>query len=149
MADDFIENVIQHSYISDKSFMLGYIDYYYCFNYVDVEKEQSRNVSGDVVIDTSGSSKASTAQEQDRIIPLRLTNDQSFNSSSLFFEKYTTKNNSTKRSLEVGYLTRARYYDRVTKSFLVFDIDSSTSDGKSSLILKGKQGDDKFFNENI
>jgi hypothetical protein len=146
---DFIENVIQHSYISDKSFMLGYIDYYYCFNYVDVEKEQSRNVTGDVVIDTGGTSKTASPQDQDRIIPLRLTNDQTFNSSSLFFEKYTTKNNSTKRSLEVGYLTRARYYDRVTKSFLVFDIDSSTSDGKSSLILKGKQGDADFFNENI
>jgi hypothetical protein len=146
---DFINDVIQHSYISDKSFMLGYIDYYYCFNYVDVEKEQTRNVTGDVVIDTAGSSKTSTPEDQDRIIPLRLTNDQTFNSSSLFFEKYTTKNNSTKKSLEVGYLTVAKYYDRVTKSFLVFDVDSSTSDGKSSLILKGKQADDKFFKENI
>jgi hypothetical protein len=146
---EFINEVIQHSYISDKSFMLGYIDYYYCFNYVDVEKEKIRNVSGDVVIDTAASSKISTSQDQDRIIPLRLTNDQSFNSSSLFFEKYTTKNNSTKKSLEIGYLTRAKYYDRVTKSFLVFDIDSSTSDGKSSLILKGKQGDEGFFEENI
>ena len=146
---DFINDVIQHSYISDKSFMLGYIDYYYCFNYVDVEKEQTRNVTGDVVIDTAGSSKTSTPEDQDRIIPLRLTNDQTFNSSSLFFEKYTTKNNSTKTSLQVGYLTVAKYYDRVTKSFLVFDVDSSTSDGKSSLILKGKQADDKFFKENI
>jgi hypothetical protein len=146
---EFIDDIIKHSYISDKSFMLGYIDYYYCFNYVDIEKEKSRNVVGDVVIDTSGSSKASTPQDQDRIVPLRLTNDKSFNSSSLFFEKYTTKNNSTKKSLEIGYLTRTRYYDRVTKSFLVFDIDSSTSDGKSSLILKGKQNDSGFFNENI
>ena len=146
---DFINDVIQHSYISDKSFMLGYIDYYYCFNYVDVEKEQSRSVASDVVIDTAGSAKTSTPQDQDRIIPLRLTNDQTFNSSSLFFEKYTTKNNSTKKSLEVGYMTVAKYYDRVTKSFLVFDVDSSTSDGKSSLILKGKQNDDKFFKENI
>ena len=146
---EFIDDVIQHSYISDKSFMLGYIDYYYCFNYVDIEKEKSRNVSSDIAIDTSASSQTSTPQDQDRIIPLRLTNDQSSNSSSLFFEKYTTKNNSTKKSLEIGYTTRAKYYDRVTKSFLVFDIDSSTSDGKSSLILKGKQQDDKFFKENI
>ena len=146
---EFIDDVIQHSYISDKSFMLGYIDYYYCFNYVDIEKEQSRDIGGDIIIDTSGSSQASNAQDQDRIIPLRLTNDQGFNSSSLFIEKYITKNNSTKKSLQIGYTTRAKYYDRIKKSFLVFDIDSSTSDGKSSLILKGKQADDKFFKENI
>ncbi len=34
----FISDIITHSYISDTNYVLGYIDYYYCFNYFDIEK---------------------------------------------------------------------------------------------------------------
>ena len=38
--------------ISDSSYMLGYIDYYWCFNYVDIEKEWTRDIKRDVGIMT-------------------------------------------------------------------------------------------------
>ena len=51
---EFMDDIISRSYINDESYMAGYIDYYYCFNYVDVEKEMNRNTSMDVGIDTAG-----------------------------------------------------------------------------------------------
>ena len=146
---DFIMDIIKHSYISDESYMSGYIDYYYCFNYVDVNKEFTRNNGNDVVIDTAPVQKGDGQPDQNRIVPLRLTNDKSNSSSSLYFSKYETGNNSTEISLEDGFRTRTRFYDRIKKQFLVFDVDSQTSDSKQSLILKGKQNDTGFFNTNI
>lgn len=144
----FIEDVISHSYISDESFMVGYIDYYYCFNYVDVEKEMNRDISNDVGIDTSGTSENSTPDETDRISKLKLSNDKSFNNSSFYFDSFTTRNDSTKKSLKKGYTTKTKSYDRLTKSFLVFDVDSTTSDGNKTIILKGQENDPNYFKDN-
>lgn len=146
---DFIMDIMKHSYISEESYMSGYIDYYYCFNYVDLNKELKRNNGSDVVIDTSPSQKQGGQADESRIISLVLTNDKSNSSSSLYFDKYTTGNNSTEISLEEGFRTRTKFYDRIKKQFLVFDVDSQTSDGKQSLIMKGKQNETGFFNTNI
>ena len=144
----FIDDIIFHSYISDESFMIGYIDYYYCFNYVDVEKEFNRDISNDVGIDTSGTSQNSVPDEADRITKLKLTNDRSANNSCFFFDTFTTRNDSTKKSLTKGYSTKTKSYDRLTKSFLVFDVDSTTSDGNKNIILKGRENDPNYFKDN-
>ena len=51
---NFIQDIVAHSYVSEESYMAVYIDYYYCLNYVDVEKEMKRDISNDVGIDTGG-----------------------------------------------------------------------------------------------
>ena len=72
-----INDIIARSYISDDSYMAGYIDHYYCFNYVDLEKEMNRDASKDIGLDTSGLSQQSSTDESKRLIPLRLTTDES------------------------------------------------------------------------
>jgi len=129
--------------------MAGYIDYYYCFNYVDLEKEMNRDASNDLGINSSAMSEQSKSDESERLVSLRLTNEQSQNSSSNFIGSYTTLNESTKKSLQEGYATITKTYDRNTKSFLVFTVDSTTSDGSETYILKGSQYDDKYQKENI
>ena len=62
---EFIMDIIRHSYISDESYMSGYIDYYYCFNYVDVDKEFKRNNGTDVVIDTAPAQKQGQGAQGD------------------------------------------------------------------------------------
>lgn len=145
----FMEDIISRSYISDESFTGGYIDYYYCFNYVDIEKEMNRDATKDVGIDTSGLSEQSSSDESSRILPLVLTTDYGQSSTSLFIEKYEKINDSTKKSLEKGYATITKFYDRTKKQFLVFKVDSTTSDGSKSIILKGSEKDEKYKNENI
>jgi len=146
---EFMDEIISRSYINDESYMAGYIDYYYCFNYVDLEKEMNRDATKDLGINSSAMSEQSKPDEVERLVSLRLTNEQSQNASSNFIGSYTTLNESTKKSLQEGYATVTKTYDRNTKSFLVFTVDSTTSDGNETHILKGGQYDDKYQKENI
>ncbi len=146
---EFIDEIISRSYINDESYMAGYIDYYYCFNYVDLEKEMNRDASKDLGLNSSAMSEQSKTDEVERLVSLRLTNEQSQNSSSNFIGSYTTLNESTKKSLQNGYATITKTYDRIKKQFLVFTVDSTTSDGVENHILKGGQFDDKYQKENV
>jgi hypothetical protein len=146
---EFMDEIISRSYINDESYMAGYIDYYYCFNYVDLEKEMNRDASKDLGINTSAMSEQSKSEESERLIGLRLTNEQSQNSSSNFIGSYTALNESTKKSLQNGYATITKTYDRIKKQFLVFTVDSTTSDGTETYILKGGKHDDKYQKENV
>ena len=143
----FMEDVIKHSYISEESFMAGYIDFYYCFNYVDIEKEMKRDITKDVGIDTGGIDKPSE-KDVDKIKSLKLTSEKGQQTSNLFFVKKAERNESTKISMEQGYRTRTKFYDTVKKMFLVFDVDSTTTDGSKSHILKGGAGDKEAFDNN-
>lgn len=146
---EFMDDIISRSYISDESYMAGYIDYYYCFNYVDIEKEMNRDATKDVGLDTSATSEQSNADESNRLVSLRLTTDKSQSSSSNFIGSYKTLNESTKKSLQNGYATITKAYDRIKKQFLVFTVDSTTSDGSETIILKDSPTNDKYKNENI
>lgn len=146
---EFMDNIIARSYISDESYMVGYIDYYYCFNYVDVEKEMNRDNSKDVGINTAGASQQFKENEASRIVPLLLTNDPSQTSSSNYIGTVEKINDSTKKSLKEGYATITKFYDRIKKQFLVFTVDSTTSDGSKSIILKGGEYDDKYQKANV
>lgn len=142
----FMEDIVKHSYISDESFMAGYIDYYYCFNYVDVEKEMVRDIRNDVGIETGGFDDPEP--DNDKISKLMLTTEKGSQQSCMLFVKTGERNESTKTSIEQGYKTRTKFYDKVKKMFLVFDVDSTTSDGSKSHILKGAAGDKEAFDNN-
>jgi hypothetical protein len=147
---EFIGQIVEHSYISDNSFVMGYIDFYYCFNYVDIEKEWSRNNNTDVGLDSKGLSQVDRkSEESDKIVPMILIKDDSQRSSSFFFHKEIVKNNSTQKSVTKGQFTITKFYDSASKSFLIFDVNSLTSTGNDKLILKGKPADGKDLVENF
>jgi len=145
---NFIESVIKHSYISERSYMSGFIDYYYCFNFVDVEKEWNRDNTKDMCIDSGGLDDGSV-DDNNKLIPLILTTDKGDQQSNCLIEEKSFENNSTALGLERGYRTKTKYYDKTNKMFLVFDVDSTTSDESKSMILKGSEGDREGFNNNI
>jgi len=140
-----ISEIVKHSYISDTSFMAGYIDYYYCFNYVDVEKESVRDTSKDVGVET-GVDKVDTVS---KVVKLQLINEPSMNKSCFYFSQYTTQNNATELAMKNGNTTIIKSYDRSKKTMQVFNIDAFTSDGSKSLILKGSKYDKDAFNNNV
>jgi hypothetical protein len=145
---DFIESIIKHSYLSEKSYMCGFIDYYYCFNFVDVEKEWNRDNSKDMCIYSSGLDDG-RADDNEKLAPLVLTTDKGDQQSNCLIEEKSFENNSTALALTKGYMTRTKYYDKDKKMFLVFNVDSTTSDQSKSMILKGSEGDKEAFNNNI
>lgn len=145
---NFINDIISTSYKSDESFLMGYIDYYYHFNYVDLEKELTRNIKQELGISSFGLEQAAEIKDKDKLASLFLTNDKTHESSNTYISKYKVINNSTTISLLEGYLTRIRYYDDITKDLLVFDVDSITSPG-DKIILKGAPQNEEFYSKNI
>lgn len=149
--ENFISHIIKHSYINDQSFMMGYIDFYYCLNFVDVEKEWNRDNNSDVGIETSTLAGLSGAtSEEDTISKIILSNDVSDQGSVNYISKVlSVKNNSTDLSTKFGQFTQTKFYDTAKKSFLIFDVDSLSEDNGSKMILKGKPADGKELKENF
>ena len=148
---DFINSVIDHSYISDDGFMWGFVDFYYCFNYVDIETEFKKPIASLEGLDGSGgiTSGLKIKSESEDTSKLFLTNDGSLSNSSNYFGSYVLMNNSTAVSLKKGYLNRVKYYDRHALDFMILDIDSITSEGDKTIIMKGSPQDDDYFKEHV
>lgn len=145
---EFINEIIKHSYISDTSYVLGYVDYYYCFNYVDIEKEWLRDISHDVGLASTGANHLNDPAVRDKVERLQLTNDKSMDSSPFHFSSYRLNNQSTRISVNKGQFTQSKGYDKKKKQFVVFDVHSQTSDGSKTIILKGAPGDSTELKEN-
>jgi len=146
---EFISSIVEHSYINDESFVMAYIDFYYCFNFVDIEKEWIRDISADVGVSSGSLSRLGTDKTEDKLVRLVLTNEKSSEGTDLYFTKYTIKNNSTQKSIDSGQKTVTKYYDTASKSFLVFDVEAQTSPGDDKVILKGKPDDSSELKENF
>ena len=152
LTGDFINEIIKHSYISDSSFVGAYIDFYYCLNYVDLEKEWTRDISKDICILSTGvSSDALGAKTPDegKTAPFILTNDKSQNSTPLFIQKHQMNNDSTSKSLNEGQFKISKFYDTSSKSFLIFNVDSLTSESDDKIILKGSPSDKSELETNF
>jgi predicted chitinase/LAS superfamily LD-carboxypeptidase LdcB len=149
---EFIETIIGNSYVSETSFQYCYIDYYYNFCYMDLGKELERDVSQDKMVVGFGF-KFLKGSEDDKdtdeeTTTMLLSNDKSQKETAAYFSHFDIINKSTKVSIEKAFRTRTKYYDSVKKELLIFDVESQTSDGSKSIILKGAIGDEKYFNDN-
>ena len=99
---DFMNNITQYSYISDTSFQVCYVDYYYNLCFVDISREFERDVNEDVGVTCAGfdSITGGDKKSDDKIEPLVLTSERNLSLSSGFIEKYKVTNNSTTISLK-------------------------------------------------
>lgn len=146
---DFLESIVDNSYKSDETYLLSYIDFYYNLTYIDLEKELNRDIKNELGVANIGLEEVAKIKDQEKVSGLFLTNDFSMQNSNSFFRDYRVINNSTAISLDEGYLTRVKFYDQVKKDFLVFDIDSITSEGDKNIILKGSPQSEAFYKQNI
>jgi len=145
----FIEKVVDNSYLSDQSFVLGYIDFYYNYNYVDLQKELTRNIKEESGISNTGLELFGKGKQTENVGKLFLTNDNAFLDSNMYFFRYNILNKSTSISISKGYKTVIKYYNNISKEYLPFTLDSITDDAKSKIILKGLPQDSSFANENL
>lgn len=145
----FINNIIDNSYIGDQSFVMGYIDFYYNFNYVDLQKELTRNIGEEFGITDTGIEKILNLTDKNSLGKLFLTNDRAFIDSNNYFVTYKIINKSTGISIEKGYKSIIKYYNQLSKEYLYFNLDSITDNSNSKIILKGKPKDSSFKNENL
>jgi len=66
-----------------------------------------------------------------------------------YFNEWKIINNSTSISLQNGYLNKAKFYDINSKNYLIFDVDSITSEGDKTIIMKGSPQDMDFYKNHI
>ena len=147
---DFMKNIVENSYISDTSFQVCYVDYYYNLCFVDVSREFDRDVNDDVGVVSMGYDTMTVGKTDidDKIEPLILTSESNLYSSPGFIDKYKVTNSSTTISLKKAYRNDVKYLDTQKKEILYFTVDSQTGDPSKSLVLKASSGDDEFFKEN-
>ena len=146
---DFIQDNIDNCFVGEKSFIIGYFDFYYNYNYVDLQKELTRNISEETSTSDTGIQRILKTENKNDLQPLILSNDIALSESNLYFDSYTVLNKSTEISLKQGYKSIVKYYVPTSKEYLFFNVDSITDSTNTKIILKGRPKDNKFRNENL
>jgi hypothetical protein len=148
---DFVSSIVNEAYKSDDAFLWAYVDFYYNLNYLDVETALSVDVQGVGNVQNMGLEALSKLQvsNNEDVTRMILSNDKSYSSMNLYFNDYKIINKSTDISLMYGYMNRVKFYDVLNTEYNVFDIDTITSAGDKSIIMKGSPQDDSFFAEHI
>lgn len=147
----FVEHVINKAYKGDESFLWAYVDFYYNLNYVDIEAAFNTDIKGIGNVQNMGLQAIAKLgiENKEDVNKMILSNDKSMSSLNNYFNTYKITNKSTDISIRNGYLNVVKYYDINNFEYSEFDVDSITSQGDKTIILKGSPQDNTFFNENI
>lgn len=136
---EFIQKIVRHSYRSDESFLLAYIDFYYNLNYVDIETALSEDIS-----DQTGIYYAAnlTKVKKDEVVKMFLTDHPDKINTNTYIQKYNLLNSTTKVNLDIGYQKYLIYYDKNgnTQYEFVMDTISSPGDNGKNVVMKGRIG---------
>lgn len=144
---NFIQDIIQKSYISDDTFLFGYIDFFYNFNYVDIEKQVKDDISQQMNV---GDREATIQDGKSDELPLILTNNSDKAETNMYIEKYTVENASTDINLSYGYRDRLCWYNKTEDKINRYLLDSITDSGDNdNIILKGNSGNTKGLYEDL
>jgi len=133
---DFMREIIKKSYIDDTTYLFGYIDFYYQYNYVDINKQLNSDINDQQIIDITNDYDPKVKDETESR-PLILTNKPDNKSSSLFISKYTINSNSTDININIGYRYRYSSYNKSEDNFSRYKLDSISDDNNGGIILKG------------
>ena len=146
---EFMQEILDHAYISDESFVSGNIDLFYNFNFVDIQKELSRDINKELgVSSTNLADVLKLPTTTDEPSNLFISNDESVKGTNNFFSNYKVYNVATKTALDVGYSDNSVYYDTNIKKVWSFDVHSMNLNEDSSIVLKGGNKDGQFYDNN-
>lgn len=147
---EFMNTVISRAYISDESFIAGNIDLYYNLNFIDVQKELSRNIDDEMSELSTGLNEVLSVpnSDSDTKASLFLTSDESLKGSNSFFSSFKLTNKSTETAIKRGYSDNLIYYDTFTKELVTFEVNSLNGNVEKSIVLKGGGANDDFFEKN-
>jgi predicted chitinase len=145
---EFMSEVVENSYISDEAFISASVDIYYNFNFVDIQKELSRDTSSDRSVSTNGLRDILGLPQTEETGPMILTSDNSLSGTNHYFSTWKILNRATDTAIERGYSDDFVYYNADTKKTENFDVHSMTLNEGESMVLKGGKNDGAFFANN-
>lgn len=134
LRQSFINDIIKNSYIDDTTFLYGYVDFYYNFNYVDINKQLNSDISTQMTINDT---ERIGDEFENEPLPLILTNNKDSIETTMYIDKYTINQDSTEINIDSGYRYEYNGYNKSDDHFKTYFIDSITDSGSNGLILKG------------
>ena len=159
---DFMTDTLNKSWISESSFIVGYIDAYYNLNIIDVEKALEEDLKNNKWVLNDILSKnqqeylvKDSNLSEDLTTPLLIDNEL-FSTTNLYINNIKINNNSSGISLKRGYRRNAQYYDidgnweKKSGTYKIYDVDTITTPNieNKGIILKGgitKQSKDFYL----
>lgn len=158
---DFIKTIVSDSYVGEDSFQKYFIDQYYYFNYIDINKifnSPSPPISewADSLASFASSISTDTNTEHpegdDAKVPLLLTNHVNLQGMNLFVEKQEIINNSMSVSLSSGYKRTVMIYDNNSEGAerkQEFTIEALSSENlrDSEEPMKGNRNETRYEDE--
>jgi len=144
---NFINQIVSHSYINDDTFLFGYVDFYYNYNYIDIEKALQDDISEQTMV--TDRTKVLKDGKED-ILPLTLSNHPDKKSTGMYISKYTIDNKTTRTNIEQQYNKFIGVYDMVNKKYNDYMVDTISDTGADDkIILKGNGVDDFLLKEQV
>jgi hypothetical protein len=148
IRQEYMKDIISHSYIDDNTYLFGYVDFYYNFNYVDINKQLNDDISEQNNIGHLNNTFSDIKEEP---TPLILSNNKNNKITNMYIDKYTIIQDSTKVNIETGYRFRFSEYDIIKDKTNIYLLDSITNSDENTIILKGNpfMKTNKLYNESI
>ena len=147
---EFIKDITKYAFVNENSFVWTAIDLQYNLNYIDIQSEMNNYLNEEQSLTITRLIK----NDEQRIVPLYLTNNNAFNMTNKYISKFDILNQSFKVNLDKFYRMKGTWYNKnentVYKQFVTeFESDQtklSSGDGQL-LTLIDKQS--KLYSENI
>jgi|TARA_B110000483_G_C18145467_1_gene523261 hypothetical protein len=149
---EFLNNLVEHSYIGEDSFQTYCIDPYYNLCFVDVnallnseEGLDETFINMSVDFDEDGEDQTSNKIESPNI----LTNAASMNSTNTFISSYNLVNNSGALAKKNGYKRKMIYWENDSVGVVAHELEPLASDNMKDIDepLKGRRDEDRYTKE--
>jgi hypothetical protein len=153
----FIQEIVNHGYINDDSFVVAKIDPYYYLNYIDLNKIFNSNnnleigyfhkLQEDINKNPEDNNNANLIES-----PLLITNHPRYMSSSQFFENFRIINEAGEKTSRFGYKLKLQYFENDSDEGLVeFDIEPKASNrlADAEEPLRGRRQDETRYKEEV
>lgn len=152
---DFINEISNHGFIDDDSFVTSFIDIHYYLNYVNVNTQfDIKETEISIITANIETSEFKYDNEDDATkndvrseFPLYLTNFNKLQGSTNFIEKWSLISNTASVWIDNGYSRDIYYsdYNDTEENCIIFNIDPLTSRSDDKVILKGRPNDDSYL----
>jgi hypothetical protein len=130
---DFFDKMAPKVYSGEDNYHVIFIDYYYCLNIVNLNKEEKRDITNDVNVETGPLSKDKSSA---KLTDLILCNDPGYNMSNLFLDDVDIIDNTSIISKMVGNFRVSKTYNSNLKTFEEFSYSGVSTNGELTLIPK-------------
>jgi|LauGreDrversion4_2_1035121.scaffolds.fasta_scaffold63924_3 hypothetical protein len=130
---ELFNNMAPKVYSGEDNYHVIFIDYYYCLNIVNLNKEEKRDITNDVNVETGPLSKDKSSAKLTNLI---LSNDPGYNMSNLFLDNVDIFDNTSLISKYTANITISKTYNSNNKIFEEFAYSGVSSNGELNLIPK-------------